>query len=165
MSDRSFRTERIMPKSKPSLSPEEQKALAAEAVKRMDDVHRAMASPEAREDYLDFIINFDICEVGYKTLLKSYLKSQGNTPAADNLTINPNQVPYVLKFADIKLNKKDVTTIFNKHDGKTRKHEARGMRNALSHEPTAKDLAELATRKQDYINAMHHFINAITDKA
>ena len=95
-----------MPKSKPSLSPEEQKALAAEAVKRMDDVRQAMASPEAREDYLDFIINFDICEVGYKTLLKSYLKSQGKTPAADNLAINPNQVPYVLKFADIKLNKK-----------------------------------------------------------
>ena len=42
-----------MPKSKLSLSPEEQKALAAEAVKRMDDVRQAMASPEAREDYLD----------------------------------------------------------------------------------------------------------------
>ena len=76
-----------MPKSKPSLSPEEQKALAAEAVKRMDDVRQAMASPEAREDYLDFIINFDICEVGYKTLLKSYLKSQGKIPAADNLAV------------------------------------------------------------------------------
>ena len=151
-----------MPKRKPNLSPEEQKALAAEAVKRMDDVRQAMTSPEARED---FIINFDICEVGYKTLLKSYLKSQGKSPAADNLTINPNQVPYVLKFADIKLDKKDVTTIFNKHEGKTRKHEARGMRNVLSHEPTAKDLAELASRKQDYVDAMHHFIDAITDKA
>ena len=83
-----------MPKRKPNLSPEKQKALAAEAVKRMDDVRQAMASPEVREDYLDFIINFDICEVGYKTLLKSYLKSQGRSPAADNLTINPNQVPY-----------------------------------------------------------------------
>ena len=154
-----------MPKRKPNLSPEEQKALAAEAVKRMDDVRQAMTSPEAREDYLDFIINFDICEVGYKTLLKSYLKSQGKSPAADNLTINPNQVPYVLTFADIKLDKKDVTTIFNKHEGKTRKHEARGMRNVLSHEPTAKDLAELASRKKDYVDAMHHFIDAITDKA
>ena len=47
-----------MPKRKPNLSPEEQKALAAEAVKRMDDVRQAMTSPEAREDYLDFIINF-----------------------------------------------------------------------------------------------------------
>ena len=154
-----------MPKRKPNLSPEEQKALAAEAVKRMDDVRQAMTSPEAREDYLDFIINFDICEVGYKTLLKSYLKSQEKSLAADNLTINPNQVPYVLKFADIKLDKKDVTTIFNKHEGKTRKHEACGMRNVLSHEPTAKDLAELASRKQDYVDAMHHFIDAITDKA
>lgn len=154
-----------MPKRKPNLSPEEQKALAAEAVKRMDDVRQAMTSPEAREDYLDFTINFGICEVGYKTLLKSYLKSQGKSPAADNLTINPNQVPYVLKFADIKLDKKDVTTIFNKHEGKTRKREARGMRNVLSHEPTAKDLAELASRKQDYVDAMHHFIDAITDKA
>ncbi len=83
----------------------------------------------------------------------------------DNLKIYPNQISHVLKYANIKLDKKDITTIFNKFVGKTRKHEARGMRNALSHEPTAKDLAELASRKQDYTDAMQRFINAINDEA
>lgn len=39
------------------------------------------------------------------------------------------------------------------------------MRNALSHEPTAKDLAELASRKQDYIEAMQRLISTINDEA
>lgn len=154
-----------MSKKHPALSPEEQKALAAEAVKQMNDTRQAMASSEARENYLDFITDFITCEVGYKTLLKSYLKSRGNLYSDDNLTINPNQISHVLKYANIKLDKKDITTIFNKFVGKTRKHEARGMRNALSHEPTAKDLAELASRKQDYTEAMQRFISAINDEA
>lgn len=79
--------------------------------------------------------------------------------------IEPHQVPHVLKFANIKLNEKDRATIFNKYVGKTRKYEARGMRNALSHEPTTKDLAELASRKQDYTDAMRRFVDAITDEA
>ncbi len=154
-----------MSKKQPALSAEEQKALAAEAVKRMNDTRQAMASSEARENYLDFITNFVACEVGYKTLLKSYLKSRGKPYSDDNLKIYPNQISHVLKYANIKLDKKDITTIFNKFVGKTRKHEARGMRNALSHEPTAKDLAELASRKQDYTDAMQRFINAINDEA
>ncbi len=88
MSGRNFQTERIMSKSKPSLSSEEQKTLASEAVRRMNDVRQAMSSPEAREDYFDFIIDFTICEVGYKTLLESYLESQGKSYSADNLKSN-----------------------------------------------------------------------------
>ena len=74
-----------MSKKQPALSAEEQKALAAEAVKRMNDARQAMASSEARENYLDFITNFVACEVGYKTLLKSYLKSRGKPYSDDNL--------------------------------------------------------------------------------
>lgn len=154
-----------MPKAKPSLSPREQKALAAEAVKRMNEVRQALANPQAREDYLDFIIDFTACEVGYKTLLESYLKSRGKACTVENLTIYPNQVSHVLKYADVDLDNDDIKTIFNKYVEKTRRHEARGMRNALTHEPTSKDLNELAKRKPDYMDAMHQFISAINNEA
>ena len=132
-----------MPKAKPALLPEEQKALAAEAVKRMNEVRQALANPQAREDYLDFIIDFTV----------------------EDLTIYPNQVPHVLKYADIDLDEDDIKTIFNKYVGKTRKHEARGMRNVLAHEPTSKVLNELAKRKQDYMDAMQRLISAINNEA
>ena len=154
-----------MPKANPALLPEEEKALAAEAVKRMNEVRQALANPQTREDYLDFIIDFTACEVGYKTLLESYLKSRGKACAVEDLKIYPNQVSHVLKYADIDLDKDDIKTIFNKYVGKTRKHQARGMRNALTHEPTSKDLSELAKRKQDYMVAMQRLISAINNEA
>lgn len=92
-----FRTEQTMSKKHPTLSPKEQRAMATEAVKRMNDTRQAMASSEARENYLDFMTDLITCEVGYKTLLKSYLNSRGNLYSDDNLTINPNQIPHVLK--------------------------------------------------------------------
>ena len=154
-----------MPKANPVLLPEEQKALAAEAVKRMNEARQALANPQARESYLDFIIDFAACEVGYKTFLESYLKSRGQSFIADNLAIKPNQVRHVLKYANIQLDETDAKTIFNKYVGNTKKHQARGMRNALAHKPTTKDLNELASRKRDYIEAMRRFVDAINDEA
>lgn len=148
---------------KKKLTEKEQRQRLTKAAKSIADAEAALASPENREAYLQFMARYSLCELGYKSILADHIKDSGNKPSA-NLTIKYKQVPTVLKRVGLEIDEKTIEEVFSATRKIGERH-ARGLRNSLSHSPNSTAINELR-QKQNQINAaMDTFLSALSNGA
>lgn len=139
-------------------SEKEQRAIRARAAQKMKQGREALEGLDDPELYRAFLDEFAIVEMGYKSLLKDYLKARGADVKDANLTIDSRQIERVLAFAGIDFSQ--VNEVFNGKNTKGNRM-ARGLRNSLVHAPNKEALGELAQKREVLFGAMAGFEAAI----
>ena len=136
----------------------EQRAIRARAAQKMKQGREALEELDYPELYRAFLDEFAIVEMGYKSLLKDYLKASGKNVADAGLTMNSRQIKRVLAFAGVDFSQID--EVFNGKNAKGSRM-ARGLRNSLAHAPNKEALEELSQKREVLFGAMTEFEAAI----
>lgn len=148
---------------KKKLTEKEQRQRLTKAAKSVADAEAALASPDDREVYLQFMARYSLCELGYKSILADHIKDSGKKPSA-NLTIEYKQVPAVLKRVGLEIDEKTVEEVFSATRKIGERH-ARGLRNSLSHSPNSAAINELRQKQNEINTAMDTFLSALRNGA
>ena len=132
-----------------SLSHEQQSDLASCAFTKMESVRSTINDVALKNLRNRFLDEFLICEVGYKVLLSNYKQAKGDKDTSCS-KINVRQLRAVLKFAEINFSEADIKTLFYVRNCKSGKLQAKGVRNALSHDADERAIQELIERYDEF---------------
>lgn len=116
-------------------------------------------NPEILNAVNEFKNQFTFLEMAYKNLLKSYLSTTNKVDKENDLRLNLNQIPAVLKFHKINISEDILNSIFSMKDKYIKRNtkSAKALRNAVTHEMTIQDLNEIYSRRNELSLKMKEF--------
>ena len=141
------------------LSLDEQKKLRAKARKELKRVEDLLSNPDVRQEIANFKDAFIKCEDAYKVILSEH-QFRKNKKRPEYMKIDMTQAPYALKFAGYNIDYTVLTKLFGS-ETRIGKRSVKKLRDALSHKPEEKDIAELRDRKNELYGCIDEFLRII----
>ena len=135
-----------------------------QATKRLRKIENALMDAQLVSAKNAFIEKFTCCEILYKSMLADFKKEKGSCVDEKNLKIDMKELPSVIRYAGLSIDKNKVLDPLFSSSGqyiKRNKKSAKQLRNAIVHKLSVEDMEEVRDRKSDLLELMNSFIEEV----